>query len=145
MPTSGANICSRSSPATARDSAHPTRACPDSRPDEGRGTVPVGGVPPANFLQTWNSVQLHWAEGDRLWYAWNVVSVTIMSLPFQRTGIVEYMRQQAGPSSIPLEQTADVKRFINRRAISVVGYFHEDTGKYAFKVTRISQERESLQ
>ena len=61
-----------------------------------------------------------------------------MSLPFQRTGIVEYMRQQAGPSSIPLEQTVDVKRFINRRAISVVGYFHEDTGKY---VTRISQER----
>ena len=48
------------------------------------------------------------------------------------------MRQQAGPSSIPLEQTVDVKRFINRRAISVVGYFHEDTGKY---VTRISQER----
>jgi thiol-disulfide isomerase/thioredoxin len=60
------------------------------------------------------------------------------------SGIVEYMRQQAGPSSIPLEQTADVKRFINRRVISVVGYFHEDTGKYTFKVTRISQERESL-
>ena len=52
------------------------------------------------------------------------------------------MRHQAGPSSIPLEQTADVKKFINRRAISVVGYFHEDTGKYA---TRISQEQESLQ
>ena len=40
------------------------------------------------------------------------------------------MRLQAGPSSIPLEQTADVKKFINKREISVVAYFDEDTGSY---------------
>jgi protein disulfide isomerase len=41
-------------------------------------------------------------------------------------GIVEYMRRQAGPSSILLERTEDVKKFINKREISVVAYFEED-------------------
>jgi hypothetical protein len=54
------------------------------------------------------------------------------------SGLVEYMRQQAGPSSIPLEQTADVKKFINRRAISVVGYFHEDTDSVLLREFRES-------
>ena len=48
--------------------------------------------------------------------------------PILITDIVEYMRQQAGPSSILLEQTGDVQRFINQREVSVVGYFHDDTG-----------------
>lgn len=43
-------------------------------------------------------------------------------------GIVEYMRKQAGPSSIQLEQNGDVRKFINSREISVVGYFSDDTG-----------------
>jgi protein disulfide isomerase len=54
------------------------------------------------------------------------------------SGIVEYMKQQSGPSSIPLEQTADVKKFINRRAISVVGYFHEDTDSVLLREFRES-------
>jgi protein disulfide isomerase len=41
-------------------------------------------------------------------------------------GIVEYMRQQAGPSSIPLASTEDVKKFVNTREISVVAYFHDN-------------------
>ena len=56
----------------------------------------------------------------------------MMSLPWLPlviiTGIVEYMRQQAGPSSVPLEQTGDVRKFINKKGLSVVAYFREDTG-----------------
>ena len=44
------------------------------------------------------------------------------------TGIVEYMKQQTGPSSILLTRNEEVKKFTNTREISVVAYFHDDPG-----------------
>lgn len=44
------------------------------------------------------------------------------------TGIVEYMKQQAGPSSILFTRSEEVKKFINTREISVVAYFHDNPG-----------------
>lgn len=44
------------------------------------------------------------------------------------TGIVEYMKQQVGPSSILLTRNEEVKKFTNTREVSVVAYFHDDPG-----------------
>lgn len=43
-------------------------------------------------------------------------------------GIVEYMKQQTGPSSILLQRSEEVKKFINTREISVVAYLHDNPG-----------------
>ena len=55
--------------------------------------------------------------------------IPVPILPYCIPGIVEYMQQQAGPSSILLEHIEDVKKFTSTRDISVVGYFTEDTGE----------------
>lgn len=43
-------------------------------------------------------------------------------------GIVEYMKQQTGPSSILLQRSEEVKKFINTREISIVAYLHDNPG-----------------
>lgn len=53
------------------------------------------------------------------------------------TGIVDYMKQQAGPSSILLEQTEDVKKFINTREIAAVAYFHDNPGTFSSTATLV--------